>query len=143
MAQYLEGTERQRSRSYSPAVVTEGGRIVWMADQTALADVDGADISGNFEAQTHRVFALMDETLRRVGGSLADLVTMTGVHQGTAARRPFRRDPRGKVRRRALPVQRAHQRGQLRAAWDGNRDSGHRGDRRPGVGASRPARESP
>ena len=77
MAQYLEGTERQRSRSYSPAVVTEGGRIVWMAGQTALADADGADISGNFEAQTHRVFALMDETLRRVGGSLADLVTMT------------------------------------------------------------------
>jgi len=117
MAQYLEGTERQRSRSYSPAVVTEGGRIVWMAGQTALADADGADIAGNFEAQTHRVFALMDETLRRVGGSLADLVTMTGVHQGTAARRPFRRDPREKVRRRALAVQRAHQRGQLRAAW--------------------------
>jgi len=77
MAQYLEGSERQRSRSYSPAVVTEGGRIVWMAGQTALADADGADIAGNFEAQKHRVFALMDETLRRVGGSLADLVTMT------------------------------------------------------------------
>src|SRR5262245_44377265 len=77
MAQYLEGTERQRSRSYSPAVVTEGGRIVWMAGQTALVDADGADIAGNFEAQTHRVFALMDETLRRAGGSLANLVTMT------------------------------------------------------------------
>jgi 2-iminobutanoate/2-iminopropanoate deaminase len=77
MAQYLEGTERQRNRSYSPAVVTEGGRIVWMAGQTALVDAAGADISGNFEAQTHRVFALMDETLRRVGGSLGNLVTMT------------------------------------------------------------------
>lgn len=77
MGQYLEGTERQRSRSYSPAVVTEGGRVVWMAGQTAVVDADGADIAGNFEAQTHRVFALMDETLRRVGGSLANLVTMT------------------------------------------------------------------
>ena len=77
MAQHLEGTEQQESRAYSPAVVTEGGRIVWMAGQTATVDADGKDISGNFEAQTHRVFALMDQTLRRAGGTLADLVTMT------------------------------------------------------------------
>src|SRR6266851_10338343 len=77
MAKYLEGTEQQKSRAYSPAVVTEGGRIVWMAGQTATVDGDGKDISGNFEAQTHRVFALMDQTLRRAGGTLANLVTMT------------------------------------------------------------------
>ena len=74
---YLEPSERQRERAYSPAVITEGGRVVWMAGQTATVDADGKDISGNFEAQTHRVFALMDETLRRAGGTLADLVTMT------------------------------------------------------------------
>jgi enamine deaminase RidA (YjgF/YER057c/UK114 family) len=74
---YLEPSERQRSRAYSPAVITEGGRIVWMAGQTAVADADGKDISGDFEAQTRRVFALMDETLRRADGRLADLVTMT------------------------------------------------------------------
>ena len=74
---YLEPSERQRARAYSPAVITEGGRIVWMAGQTALIDADGKDISGDFEAQTRRVFALMDETLRRAGGRLADLVTMT------------------------------------------------------------------
>jgi enamine deaminase RidA (YjgF/YER057c/UK114 family) len=77
MARHLEGTEQQKSRAYSPAVVTESGRIVWMAGQTATVDGDGVDISGNFEAQTHRVFALMDQTLRRAGGTLADLVTMT------------------------------------------------------------------
>jgi enamine deaminase RidA (YjgF/YER057c/UK114 family) len=48
-----------------------------MAGQTARVDGAGQDISGNFEAQTRRVFALMDETLRRAGGTLADLVTMT------------------------------------------------------------------
>jgi 2-iminobutanoate/2-iminopropanoate deaminase len=74
---YLEPNERQKTRAYSPAVVTEGGRVVWLAGQTALAEADGRDISGSFEAQTRRVFALMDETLRRVGGTLADLVTMT------------------------------------------------------------------
>src|SRR5262245_60153968 len=77
MAQYLEGTDRQKARAYSPAVITDGGRIVWLAGQTATADGNGTDISGNFEAQTHRVFELMDETLRRAGGTLANLVTMT------------------------------------------------------------------
>jgi len=48
-----------------------------MAGQTATTDTDGKDISGNFEAQTRRVFSLMDQTLRRTGGTLASLVTMT------------------------------------------------------------------
>ena len=74
---HLEPSDVQKARAYSPAVVTEGGRIVWMAGQTALIDGDGRDIAGNFEAQTRRVFALMDQTLRRAGGTLADLVTMT------------------------------------------------------------------
>ena len=77
MPDYLEQSDAQKSRAYSPAVVTEGGRIVWMAGQTATADADGKDISGNFEAQTRRVFALMDQTLKRAGGTLANLVTMT------------------------------------------------------------------
>ena len=76
-ADYLEKTDFQKSRAFSPAVVTDGGRIVWMAGQTATMDADGKDLSGNFEAQTRRVFALMDQTLRRTGGTLANLVTMT------------------------------------------------------------------
>ena len=77
MAEYLQGTDAQKSRAYSPAVITEGGRIVWLAGQTATVDADGKDIAGDFEAQTRRVFALMDQTLRRAGGTLASLVTMT------------------------------------------------------------------
>src|SRR5216110_2728137 len=76
-ADYLEKTDFQKSRAFSPAVVTDGGRIVWMAGQTATTDADGKDIGGNFEAQARRVFALMDQTLRRTGGTLASLVTMT------------------------------------------------------------------
>ena len=74
---FIEPSERQKARAYSPAVITEGGRIVWLAGQTAVADANGKDISGDFEAQTRRVFALIDETMRRAGGTLADLVTMT------------------------------------------------------------------
>ena len=75
--EFLEPSDAQKGRAYSPAVVTEGGRIVWLAGQTALVDGEGRDIAGNFEAQTHRVFALIDATMRRAGGTLADLVTMT------------------------------------------------------------------
>ena len=74
---HLEPDERQESRAYSPAVITEGGRVVWLAGQTALQDADGRDIAGQFEPQTRRVFTLLDEVLRRAGGTLADLVTMT------------------------------------------------------------------
>ncbi|HKQ65239.1 MAG TPA: RidA family protein [Methylomirabilota bacterium] len=77
MAKYLEGSDRQKSRAYSPAVVTEGGRIVWLAGQATTTDADGRDISGNFEAQTHQVFALMADVLRTANGTLANLVTMT------------------------------------------------------------------
>ena len=77
MTQYLEPTEFQKSRAFSPAVITQGGRTVWLAGQTATRDADGRDISGDFDAQVKTIFAAIDATLRRAGGSLADMVTMT------------------------------------------------------------------
>lgn len=75
--QHLEGTDFQKHRSFSPAVITEGGRIVWLAGQTTLTDLEGKDITGRFEEQTRTVFALLNRTLARAGGSLANMVTMT------------------------------------------------------------------
>jgi enamine deaminase RidA (YjgF/YER057c/UK114 family) len=77
MAEYLEKSEQQKSRAYSPAVITQGGKTVWLAGQTATQDEAGNDISGNFEAQTRTIFALLDKTLRLAGGTLANMVTMT------------------------------------------------------------------
>jgi 2-iminobutanoate/2-iminopropanoate deaminase len=77
MAEYLEKTAFQAERAFSPAVVTQGGRIVWLAGQTATRDAAGNDISGQFEAQVRTIFGLIDQTLKRTGGSLANLVTMT------------------------------------------------------------------
>jgi 2-iminobutanoate/2-iminopropanoate deaminase len=74
---YLEGSEHQKSRAFSPAVVTEGGKTVWLAGQTTLVDEDGASIAGDCAAQARTIFALMDKTLKRCGGTLANLVTMT------------------------------------------------------------------
>lgn len=74
---YLESNEMQKARAFSPAVITEGGKTVWLAGQTTTTDLEGRDISGNFEAQCLTCFALIDKTLQRLGGSLANLVTMT------------------------------------------------------------------
>src|SRR2546429_157788 len=76
-AEYMEKTPFQLSRAFSPGVVTEGGRIVWVAGQTATRDSQGADIANNFEAQVKQVFSQIDQVLRRAGGSLANVVTMT------------------------------------------------------------------
>jgi enamine deaminase RidA (YjgF/YER057c/UK114 family) len=74
---HLEGSAHQKSRAFSPAVISEGGRTVWLAGQTTLMDEDGASIAGDCAAQARTIFGLMDKTLRRCGGSLANLVTMT------------------------------------------------------------------
>src|SRR6185295_13943272 len=76
-AEYLEKTPFQLSRAFSPGVVTEGGKIVWVAGQTATRDNAGNDIANNFEAQVKQVFSQIDQVLKRAGGSLANIVSMT------------------------------------------------------------------
>ena len=73
----LEGTEYQRNRAFSPAVVTEGGKVIWLAGQTATADASGKDISGQFEEQAKTCFDLVNRTLARSGGDLSNIVWMT------------------------------------------------------------------
>jgi len=75
--EYLEPSALQKTRAFSPAVITEGGRIVWLAGQTATVDLDGKDISGKFDEQARTVFGLIGRTLERAGGALANMVTMT------------------------------------------------------------------
>ncbi len=75
--QYLEGNARQKERAYSPAVVSRGGRIIWLAGQTTAQDANGKSLLGDFQGQARAAFALIDGTLKRSGGSLQNLVTMT------------------------------------------------------------------
>jgi enamine deaminase RidA (YjgF/YER057c/UK114 family) len=75
--EHLEGSEFQKSRAFSPAVISEGGRIVWLAGQTALLDVSGRNIAGDFAAQARAVFALIEKTLGRCGATLSNVVTVT------------------------------------------------------------------
>jgi len=75
--QYLEGTAQQKLRAFSPAVVTQGGKTVWLAGQTTTEDLNHKSIVGDFDAQVRTDFALLDQTLKRAGGSLRNMVSMT------------------------------------------------------------------
>ena len=75
-AEFIQGTERTKARAYSPAVITEGGRIVWLAGMGGTTDADGKPIV-DFAGQTRRAFQNIDATLKQAGGTLADVVTMT------------------------------------------------------------------
>jgi enamine deaminase RidA (YjgF/YER057c/UK114 family) len=75
--EYLEKTELAKKFTFSPAVITQGGRTVWLSGQIALRDEAGKDIAGQFEPQVRTIFSLIDKTLKKTGGTLADLVTMT------------------------------------------------------------------
>jgi 2-iminobutanoate/2-iminopropanoate deaminase len=69
--------ERAEARAHSQAVITEGGRIVWLAGQVAITDEAGKSLAGDFDGQVREVFRLLGATLAEAGGRLADLVTMT------------------------------------------------------------------
>lgn len=69
--------EVAQARAFSPAVITEGGRIAWLAGQTVVEDANGTSLAGNFEGQVREIFSRLGKTLEEAGGTLADIVTMT------------------------------------------------------------------
>jgi 2-iminobutanoate/2-iminopropanoate deaminase len=73
---FVRGTW-QKSRSFSPAVITEGGKVVWIAGHTGAKDQAGNSLAGDFDAQTRQTFKNLEATLEEAGASLKDIVTMT------------------------------------------------------------------
>ncbi len=76
-AKEITATEFSNSRSYSSAVSTEGGKIVWLAGEVALKDETGKSLVGDFEGQTRAIFASIEKTLAQHQGKLSDIVSMT------------------------------------------------------------------
>ena len=74
--EYLKG-DRPQQRGYSQAVITEGGRIVWLAGQTATVDDNGRSLAGDLEGQVRQLFKNLDRTLQQAGGKFSDMVQMT------------------------------------------------------------------
>jgi len=73
-AQYLQPTNAQRS--YGAGVVTEGGRIVWLAGMGGTTGPDGKKIT-DFAEQTRQAFRNIEKVVKEAGGSLENLVSMT------------------------------------------------------------------
>src|SRR5260370_38011629 len=76
--EYLKG-DRPQQRGYSEAVITEGGRMVWLAGQTATLDENGKSLSGDFYGPARQRFKKLDRTLPKAGGKLAAHVAKTGI----------------------------------------------------------------
>ena len=75
-AEFLEGTERMKAQAYSPAVITQGGRIVWLAGVGGTNSPEGKPID-DFFGQARQVLRNIETTVKRAGGALSDIVTMT------------------------------------------------------------------
>jgi 2-iminobutanoate/2-iminopropanoate deaminase len=61
---------RAQERAFSRAVVTEGGRTIWLGGQTGSP-------TSSFDDQVREIFGELDKTIKAVGGAgLKDLTTM-------------------------------------------------------------------
>ena len=69
--------ERAQSRGFTPGVVTEGGKVVWVSGHTGLVDEQGKSMAGDFQGQARVIFRNIDAVMKRAGGSLKDVVTIT------------------------------------------------------------------
>ena len=72
---YIPGTW-ETGRSFSPAVITTGGRIAWLAGVGHTLDAQGNTIR-DFAGQVHATFTEIARIMDQFGGSLADVATMT------------------------------------------------------------------
>jgi enamine deaminase RidA (YjgF/YER057c/UK114 family) len=77
MAKTYLKRQAAQARAYSQAVVSEGGKVVWLAGQVAAEDSSGNSLAGDFEGQVREVFSRLGKTLADAGGGLGDMVTMT------------------------------------------------------------------
>ena len=63
---------RAQERAFSRAVITEGGKTIWLGGQTAT------NAQADFDTQVREVFASLDKTIKAVGGTgIKDIVSMT------------------------------------------------------------------
>ena len=73
---YIAGTW-EKARAFSPAVIVNGGKMIFVAGIGGYVDDNGKSLAGDFEAQTRQSFRNLEATLKRAGATLKDLVTMT------------------------------------------------------------------
>jgi enamine deaminase RidA (YjgF/YER057c/UK114 family) len=55
-ARHFLKRETAQARAYSQAVITEGGKTIWLAGQVGAADASGRSLAGDFDGQVREVF---------------------------------------------------------------------------------------
>ena len=73
--EYIPGTW-ETNRSFSPAVITTGGRMAFLAGVGHTVDDEGNTIR-DFGGQVHATFREIARIMDRFGGGLSDVATMT------------------------------------------------------------------
>jgi enamine deaminase RidA (YjgF/YER057c/UK114 family) len=73
---FIKREAAERS-GYSAAVITQGGRTVWLAGMTGATDAAGKSLAGDFDGQVRATFAVIEKALAEADAKLSDLVTMT------------------------------------------------------------------
>jgi 2-iminobutanoate/2-iminopropanoate deaminase len=76
-ARDYQKAERAQSRGYSHSVTTDGGKTVWVSGQTGHVDEQGKSLAGDAPGQARVALRAMDAVLKRSGGSIKDVVTIT------------------------------------------------------------------
>ena len=72
--------------SFSPAVITEGGKTIWLARHVGFVDDNGASLAGNFDAQVRQAFNNLEKTLRGQVYELLDILTGLASFEGRVLR---------------------------------------------------------
>jgi 2-iminobutanoate/2-iminopropanoate deaminase len=75
-ADYVTG-DFETSKGLSIANVVEGGRTVYFSGGDGAIDENGKDISYDLEAQVRHIFYVFEQTLKKAGGTTADIVKLT------------------------------------------------------------------
>lgn len=72
---YVKNAHAQ-ANSYSQAVITAPGRMIWLAGQTGAVD-DGGKLINDFDGQVRQIFHAFSDTLAQANAKLSDIVSVT------------------------------------------------------------------
>lgn len=75
--EHLKGTSRQEQRAISTAVITQGGRHIWLSGVGECTDGEGRSLADDFDAQVYPTFRSLAKVIEQVSGKLTDMMAMT------------------------------------------------------------------
>ena len=94
VARHYLKRETAQARAYSQAVITEGGKTIWLAGQVGAADALGKSLAGDFDGQVREVFSRLGRTLEEAGERAGQVSIARAAPAGHSAPMPMPRSAR-------------------------------------------------